>query len=390
MSAHPPSRSLERTRYPGVYVRGSWPNGDPRYVIWHKCSGCQGGICPDGHKKTLPQGTLLRDAHNERARILTDIASGKLVVGQKVRFNTFADEWLLSQEGNLAGSTLELYRSSLRAWTRPAIGNKHLTDVTVDDIARMVGKMKKKGRKAWTIKNVLTPTSRVFDHAVRRGLCPSNPVKALERSERPKRDQRQMRVLSSDEIPLLLAATDEHWRPLVSFLIFTGMRVSEALNVRWEDIDWASGTVTVTSSKTAAGTGRRVTLMPSLQATLRSLQRASQRLTGHVFVMPEKTYSRRDGSSRVGKPVGREYVRAHVLRPAVKRSGVTPVTVHELRHTCASVLLSMGLDVSYIADQLGHANPAITLKVYSHLIDAERRRKEASEKMESAFGMVLA
>jgi integrase len=85
----------------------------------------------------------------------------------------------------------------------------------------------------------------------------------------------------------------------------------------------------------------------------------------------------------------RNYILAKVLKPATKAAGVTEVTLHELRHTFASILIGQGFDVTFVADQLGHSDPGITLKVYAKLYDPAQRRNEAREKLQTAFGGLL-
>jgi integrase len=171
----------------------------------------------------------------------------------------------------------------------------------------------------------------------------------------------------------------DDWRPLISFLIFTGLRITEALNVKWEDIDLEAGTVTVGVSKTRAGTGRSVILIPALASTLRRHRLRSHYSASESYVFPNAK----------GEMGDRNYILAKVLKPATKAAGVTEVTLHELRHTFASILIGQGFDVTFVADQLGHSDPGITLKVYAKLYDPAQRRNEAREKLQTAFGGLL-
>ena len=94
----------------------------------------------------------------------------------------------------------------------------------------MIATMQREGLKAWTIRSTLTPLSRMCSFAVRKGWIPANPVRELDRHERPKGDQRKMRILTPDEITKLFAeASSTRWRTLFMTLVFTGMRISEAL-----------------------------------------------------------------------------------------------------------------------------------------------------------------
>jgi len=325
------------------------------------------------------------------------MAKGGRVIGGKVRLYEYAPRWLDTQKGNLAPKTVEVYQWALDKWVVPNLGQRYVSELTIDDVARLVARMKREGKKAWTIRAVLTPLSRMMSHAVRGGLAASNPVKGLDKSERPKGDQRQMRILSSGEINKLLSplptssakfsATktlhnpplSDNWRPLITFLLFTGMRISEALNVRWEDISLDDGTVTVRRSKTLAGTGRSVILIPALTSILRRERLRSAYSAPQDYVFPNTT----------GGMLNRHYILAKVLNPATERAGVQRITLHELRHTFASILIGQGMDVTFVADQLGHSDPAITLRVYAKLFDPQARKDEARDKLQTAFGGLL-
>lgn len=382
------------TRYPGVMERGD-PDR-PRYVVWYTCSGsCNPDGC-NGHTETLPPGSLLRDAVGRRAELVSKTGRGEKIVATKVRLKDFAEEWVKTRSGHVSEGTADNYRWALKVWINPHLGRKHLHELTIDDVAGLVALMKREGKKAWTIKNVLGTLSRIMAHAVRRGLAPSNPVRGLDRSERPKHDQREMRILSTDEIKTLLdpdrlypvahgkggvdmkPALADHWRPLVSTLVFTGLRISEALNLTWDDIDWTDGFLTVRQAKTRAGE-RRVVLMPALTTTLKR----------HYMASPHKAGTDRVFATGEGELLNRRYILRKVLKPAVDRAGVTEVTLHELRHTFASILIGQGMDVTFVADQLGHADPGITLKTYARLFDPAARREEARAKLETAFGGIL-
>lgn len=391
-----------KTKHPGIYERGS------RYCVWYNCSGCKpDGSCP-GHTETLPAGSLLRDAVARRAELVSKVANGGLLVGRKMRLGDYANSWLETQEGKLAPKTIETYAWGIKTWIVPNLGQRYVHELSIDDVSRLVTKMKREGKKAWTIRAALTPLSRMMNHAVRGGLAQTNPVKGLDKSERPKGDQRKMVILSSDEIARLLSSVpleegdalflgqsatpkkstpsvsgkpplSENWRPLISFLVFTGLRIGESLAAKWEDVDLDQGIVVVTSSKTAAGTGRSVILISGLQSILRRHRLRSAYSAPEDYVFP----------GLKGQMLNRHYVLEKVLKPAIKTAGVTPVTLHELRHTFASILIGQGFDRTFVADQLGHANPNITESLYGHLFDPEARKTEARDKLQIAFGGLL-
>jgi integrase len=129
---------------------------------------------------------------------------------------------------------------------------------------------------------------RILGHATRRGLVPVNAVARLERGERPRSVQREMRFLEREEIGLLLDAADNAHRPLLATAIFTGLRLGELLGLTWADIDLKAGLVRVRKQLDTNGVRvnpktpqaiREVVLMPALGRILRE-HRLSSRFSG--------------------------------------------------------------------------------------------------------------
>lgn len=360
-------RKRHKTKYPGVYYRER-PDGSRQYIIWYV------GTDGKGRFENVYGGE--KDAVRARAKIIDRIAHGHKVAPTSTTFAEFAATWLEEQTG-LKPKTISTYRWAIEQQLIPRLGVRlKLVDLDVNRVAAMVAEMRSEGKKAWTIRACLTPLSRIMATAVRRGLAPANPVPQLERSERPQGDQARMEILDSDEIKLLLDNATEWYKPLLATAIFTGLRIGELLNLKWSDIDWEEGVLHVRESKTRAGV-REVVLMPALQQILatHSLDRE-----GSVYVF----------ETHEGQQMKHRTVTRRALEDTLKRAKISKrIRFHDLRHTFASILISHNYELTYIAEQMGHANPSITLRIYGHLLDRKKRRQEARERMEAAFGGVL-
>ena len=150
--------------------------------------------------------------------------------------------------------------------------------------------------------------------------------------------------------------------------------------LRWRDVDLASGRITVRASKTDAGM-RRVDLLPVLRDELLAHKAGAPDIGPDALVFSSQTGGGRD----------KDTVRNRVLQPAVQRGnenltdrGDLPLperlTLHGLRHTFASLLVALGEDPRYVMGQLGHTDPAFTLRLYTHTMrreDGERSRLRA-------------
>lgn len=360
-------RERVKTRHRGIYLR------DFRYVVWYSDSDGK------GRTVTLPEGSTERDALERQAELRTRKAKGQRVVASKVRFSEYADRWLELTSPRLKPASIRTYRWALERHLKPAFGRRLLRDVSADDVAHLVSKLQKSGMKGWSAHGVLTPLSRMYASAVREGIVHANPVRQLDKTERPKGLGKSMRILSSDEIRSVIENAPPRYRPVISTLVFTGMRIGEALSLRWSDVDFHASTITVPVSKTEAGRGRQVAVMPSLVRMLREHKLQSPFSTDDDYVF----------SSESGSAMLRPNVAARGLGVALERSGLEHCRLHDLRHTYASLMIGRGMDVTFVANQLGHANPQVTLSTYAKLFDPESRRDEARMMLEGAFGSML-
>lgn len=357
----------QKTRHRGIYTRGE--GRQKRYIVWYEDSNGK------GHTETLPVGSTEKDALERQAALRGKKSRGQKIVPTKLTLAEWLDEWLEEQRPRIRESTWTSYESAAKR-LKDRIGRRRLRDVDVDVVARLVAEMQP-DYKRWTIHGTLVVLSGAMQTAVRRGYVGTNPVRELEKNERPKADQKRMRILSSEEISRLLPMVPERYNALIATLIFTGMRIGEALALEWGDVDFDAGLVTVRGGKTE-NAARSIVLMPALGKRLRAHQMLSGRREGLVF------------PSATGGPQERRNVLRHGLRRGLERAGIERLTLHELRHTFASILIGQGFDVTFVADQLGHADPGITLRVYAKLFDPASRRDEARARLEQAFGELVA
>lgn len=168
--------------------------------------------------------------------------------------------------------------------------------------------------------------------------------------------------------------------PFVLCMARTGMRFGEAIALQWHDIDFAKNYIVVRrniphhrqveTTKTQASQ-RKVDMSPELAAELRKLrtERKKQALAdGRAFDMEAWVFPNEDGS-----PVHYTNFPRRVWHKIQDHAQVRRRTPHDLRHTWASHMLAAGADLAYVSAQLGHANPSITLRIYSHWVPGMRR-----------------
>src|SRR3954471_8330701 len=305
------------------------------------------------------------------------------------RLADYAAVWLDGLEGLVLLSTVEAYSGRLERQVLPRLGDRRLDEVAVDDILALISDLRKKGYSGTTIAVTLTPLSRLFANAVRRGLIEANPVSKLDRSERPRVSRQERPVLSPEEVGRLLEAARPCFRTLLATAILSGLRQGELLGLHWRDVDFDNELIHV---RTALNRKRRdvppktqravrdVILMPALAEALR------QHRTETSFDQPDDYVF----TTRTGTPHHAPHIGLRALKPALEKAGLQPVRWHDLRHTFASLLIAGGANIIFVSRQLGHTSSQITLGIYAHLLDHEEQARRTRQMLQEMLGSQVA
>lgn len=370
----------------GIYYReGS--DGERRYEIdFYDQDGARRWKVIDGD---LEQAKAAREEMRRRRR------DDEPVCPPTATFSEVADAWLTVQS-RLRPRTREIYTWALEKHLRPRLGTRQISKIREADVLRLIAEMREEGKAEWTIKAVLTPFGRIMAYAVRNHRLRQNPVRELEREERPKVGRPRRRVLSSDEISNLLEKATPRYRPVFATAVFTGLRLGELLGLTWADIDFDAGFVQVRKQLSRGGERvepkteeaiRDVVMMPSIGKLLREHKlRSETELTGDSCPV----FSTATGQPLYFRNVSRALSNSAELAGLIQ-DGTGPVTMHTFRRTFAShLILDLKLDAVQVAGQMGHADPAITYRTYADLFDRARHSAEIRQAMaDSAYGTIL-
>ena len=338
-----------------------------------------------------------REAEIELARLVTQHVAGESVDPSKATVAEFAERWDRDwAKLNVGAKTLERYRGILRLHIVPHIGAMPIQKLRAAHLQELYAKLMltggNKGRPLApaSVAYVHRVLHRALGHAATWGVVGTNVAALVSPPPEP---ESEITILTEEQIGTVLRHLEGRTlRPIISFLLGTGARRGEALALRWKDVDLEKGTVRIERSieQTKAGLrikapktkhGRRnVSISPWLVAELKAhrMRQQERRLSlGQGKAAPDDlVFARWDGSMRAPHGVSQKFAEA------MKSLGID-CTLHGLRHTHVSQLIAAGLDVLTISRRIGHASPAITLNVYSHVFkDSDVR---AAEIMEAAF-----
>jgi integrase len=350
------------------------------------------------------RATTLTEAKREQRALAVTVDRGEAVGPSRMKFEQVADEFILNFEslvasGERSARTLERYRDHLNHHLLPYFGRRAIQKISPDIVARFFIEKREAGLSAWTRKGMQTVLGRIFALAARRGYISENPLKRLDSSELPKpKNKQEARTLSHDELAGLIEHTPTNYRPIISTLALTGMRLQEALGLVWGDVDFEAGAIRVRYQLTRATRlkpAERVTLKtdkarrdirlePTLAALLRRHKLASAFSHDDDFV-----FSTESGAPYYYRNVASRGLDKGADRAGLNRDGVPRLSCHDLRHSYGSHLIRQGLDVVRVSRQLGHARPSITLDIYAHETEETQHSDGVSAALSGAFGDVL-
>ena len=302
----------------------------------------------------------------------TEIASG--VLPSDMTSEDWSEHWL-GTKVNVKQKTLDQYKHNLE-YASGFFGKKQLDKIQAHDLETMLKALREVGKSSTTARQVFINVSSCLRGAYKRGLMVRD---VAEQVDSPKAMKRKPVMLSRKDWNTLITASRKSSRELiVEFVLKTGMRITEALSITWEQVDSDEANVTVGESKTEAGTGRTIPLDQTLLGRLTALRTKHYELqmqyrdwnpTGLVFC------------TNVGNQNLLANLQIRVLTPMLKEAGLPHLTWHHLRHNAGSYLLSENVPITAVSKILGHANPAITMSIYAHeLVEDLEQVREAMAK----------
>lgn len=343
---------------------------------------------PDGRKKffTGPTRAQVKDRLAEAQR---QAHAGQLVVGRDQPIDQYLERWLADAvRHSVRPKTYENYDLCVRRLL-PHIGRLRLRALTPEHVQHALGQLLEGGLAPRTVRQVHMVLRRALKQAVLWRILPSNPSDAVRP---PRADRKEIRSLSEGDVRHLLevAAGTRHHAIWV-FLVTTGVRLGEALGLKWSDIEFAEsrahirralqrqrGAGIVFVEPKTAKSRRTVPIPPETLAILlnhRHAQEADRREAAAQWVEHDLVFP-----SPIGRPIDMSFL-SLIFHRALKQAGLPRHRIHDLRHTAATHLLTRHVHPKIVQDLLGHSTIAITLDTYSHVLPP--LGKDASAHMSS-------
>ena len=283
----------------------------------------------------------------------------------KTVFGPWAEEWLQSKM-NLRASSWARDESYLRNHVQPEFGNVALARIDRLQIQAWVRSLADKGLHPGTIYHCYRILRSVLEEAVDARLIVDSPCRRITLPRIPKTEQR---FLTDIEVERLADAMDPHYRTLIYAAVYLGCRWGELVGLKWRHVDLAKREVRIVGTLEETGAGvryveetktagsRRSISIPSFLFDMLAAERQLDTQRDFVFV------------TESGGLIRRSNFRSRHWKPALKRAGLgEDLRFHDLRHTCASLLIEQGAHPKEIQARLGHSSITTTLDRYGHLM----------------------
>ena len=296
--------------------------------------------------------------------------AGNLTLGQ------YLNQWLDGIHRTVRPTTYRRYESIVRVHIEPALGSMRLEVITPAHLRALYRSKLDSGLSARSAKYVHATLHKALSDAAADHLIPRNVAATVKA---PRGAKREINPLSPDEARRFLsAARGERFEALYTLAFTTGMRQGELLGPSWKDVELQNGVLRVRTSL-ANLSGVRTLSTPKTPKSRRSVRITSRAasalkdqrvrqdkdraLAGRAWVDHNLVFA-----SRVGTPLDAQNLTSRSFLPLLEKAGLPRIRFHDLRHTCATLLLVQDVHPKVVQELLGHSTIAMTLDTYSHFV----------------------
>ena len=297
-------------------------------------------------------------------------------------FADYIEEWLENYKCNVSVLTYNAYYLMVKSKISPYFRRLGLTvkEITGDEINDFYSELRKSGLSGATAQRHHSLMHLAFKQAVKRKIIPTNPC---EQADRPKSHQYVGNYYNAEELKSLIGCLgDDPLRIPVILSAYYGLRRSEVLGLKWDAIDWVEGKIYIRhkiienkmSKERIEGydvmknksSYRSMPVIPYIRETLikeKEKQEEMQRMLKKSYCKKYLEYVCVDAVGNIIEP---QYLTCH-FPLIIKKYGLKKIRFHDLRHSCASILLANKVPMKMIQDWLGHSDMSTTANIYSHI-----------------------
>ena len=352
----------------------------------------------EGRRHTLYAATL-DELRAKEQQVAQDQADGIKAEKRSITVNDLFELWAQVKRG-LKDNTFQNYRYLYDAFVRPSFGKKLLSSLVKSDVRRFYNTLaEERGLSINTIDNVHTVLHQILDMAVDDAFIRTNPtsnvLKELKLTHAKPDKRRALMSVEEQRFLSFLRSSEQyrHWYPVFALLLGTGLRVGEAVGLRWCDIDFEANVIDVNHTlvyyrhavngcycnihtpKTRNGIRRVPMLVKVKEALLLEQQRQAEQgitcrrsidgYTGFIFVNRFGDPQHQGTLNKALRRIIRDYNEQELLTHAANPVFLPHFSCHILRHTFTTRMCEAGVNIKVMQEVLGHADVSTTLNIYA-------------------------
>lgn len=328
-----------------------------------------------------------REARSVMHKMITEMEQGKLTKKSHTTVAEWMDEWVCEYLPNIEETTKIGYKTKIKCYIKPSIGDILIGSLRAEHIQRMVNGMIEKGLSPKNIRDTFNNVNSAMKKAVKLRIIPYNPCEAVEL---PKLKKFRANVYSPQMIQTLLdKAKDTDMYLPVFLLVMVGLRRGELLALRWDDIDFKNNILKVRHNMVRGEDGY-IIKPPKSEAGIRDIHLGQDVMSvlgqarlqymkdlkkyGKYFQDLEFVIRQEDGSPFHPDSMSQKW------RRFLEKYDLPKIRLHDLRHSNATALIQAGVSPKVVQQRLGHADVQITLNTYTHVLP--EMDIEAAEKLD--------
>lgn len=347
-----------------------------------------GVISVAGRQKRL-YGKTSAEVGVKLAAVRAELGKGRLPAGRAPLVADFLRMWLESSvKPRVRPLTYAGYRVNVEKHLIPALGKIRLDQLTPLHVQQMMNERLSRGFSTKSVAYMHQVLRTALGLAVKWDMVPRNVARLVDR---PRIERKTINPLNPDEARRFLSAIRGHrLEALFSVALALGLRQGEALGLRWEDIDFRAGTLRVSYQLQRIG-GKLTLVPPKTEKSRRTLvlpaliverlrEHESRQVAERLWAGSTWNDSGLVFANRRGDPTQARRV-IEQFHEALRSAGLRRIRFHDLRHSCATLLLVQGISPRVVMEVLGHSEIALTMNAYSHVVP--ELQKEAAERMQA-------
>ena len=329
------------------------------------------------NRKTL-YGKTRAEVGAKLAKALSDREGGLTFDANNMNLDDYLRLWLTdSVRDSVRPATYEGYARQVRNHLIPTLGPIKLRALTPTHLRGLYRDKLDSGLSPRTVQYIHVTIHKALKQALNDGLVPRNVAEAVKP---PQVRREEIEPLTPEQTKKLVEfVSEDRLAALYVLAVTAGLRQGELLGLKWEDVDLDHGILRVKRTLSGIKDGKPIFGTPktakgrrSVQLTAKAVEALEKHRKRQIEERKQLVELWRDCDlvfpTRVGTPISRHNLVTRSFKPLLVRAGLPDIRFHDLRHTCATLMLFVGTNPKVVQEMLGHANVSITLDTYSHLL----------------------